>query len=60
MVWASVREDNPQALASSLSSFQTQKFYSTSMQVNFVYCEIFNVIHLNITQRFRTGANRAD
>ena len=42
-VCASVREDNPRALASGLSPIQTHKPYNTSMHLNFVHRETFDV-----------------
>ena len=49
MVYASVREDNLQALANILSPVQTQRHtitsYCTSMLLHFVHCEIFDIKH---------------
>ena len=50
MVCAFVREDNPRALASGLSSVHTHN-HAITFLLHFVHCEIFDVKYWNITQR---------
>ena len=55
MVCASVREDNPRALASGLSPVHTHShtitFYCTRMHMHLVHGEIFVVEHLVINEK---------
>ena len=55
--WAYIREDNSRALASGLSPIHTHNHTITFIHVHFVHCEIFDVKHLNITQRYNKTLN---
>ena len=65
MICASVREYNPRALVSGLSSIQMHKPYTNFLiapayiHLPFVHCEIFDIKHFYINERCNNKTNLA-